>query len=242
MHRGDYESWFTKAGMWSSNHKTLVLVVTVALAAFVVGKCSTSAKAAGITVSGNAISVPECATFTAAAQNSVVNLAVTCNPAVTPPVPPVPPVAGPGCAGFSPIIPVEIAWPTVGNINQPFPVFPPNSAIVVHFKTPALGVNDSAIFTMANTSGPNYSTVRTSLASVPGCNTPTKYPPVAPVMWAGVSQTPPLYLTLVPSAGMITVKPSTDYWVTIVNRNGYPGSVSCANPDCGIGRRFDFNH
>jgi hypothetical protein len=223
---------------FTDSHKRLMLFLAGVVLGFVVGAVSCSSKAATINVSGTTTDVPQCSTLSATAQNQVANLAVGCG-SVTPPPPPIPP--GPGCAGFQ-ANPVEILWPPGHNINQPLPFFGPTTALVVHFKVTG-AVGDTALFTLGNTSGPNYNLVRASLAAIPGCNTPTIYPPPSPVMWASVSQNPPLSMIVgVVQSGKITVQPNTDYWVTIVNRNGYPGVNSCGNANCGTNRRIDFNN
>ncbi len=171
----------------------------------------------------------------------------TTTPPVQPPNPPIDPPpspgTGPGCAGFTPSN-VEVPWPTGSNVNQPLPFFGPNTALVVHFKVPANAVaGDTKQFNIQNTSGPNYTNVRMSLSNAAGCNTPTSYPPSPPVLWAAVSQTPEVKLSVGTTvSGRITVQPNTDYWITVVNRDGYPGNVSTTQPDAGTGRRFNFNN
>lgn len=174
------------------------------------------------------------------------NYVATCQAGpVTPPAPPVipPPSPGTGCSGFS-VSPMETQWPTTANVNQALGYFGPTSALVIHFRSGALG--DRASFNLGNTSGPNYNVVVASLSAAAGCNVLRQYPPAPPILYGQASQTPSIKMSVGPAAGYpITLQPNTDYWVTIVNRlpsaGSWPGVNTCPRADCGTGRRIDFN-
>jgi hypothetical protein len=139
---------------------------------------------------------------------------------------------------------LDLTWPGYGNtrIYVPPNSWGPDTAMVLHFKTVAT-VGEAHAIVLANTTGPNYNMHVMSLSNAPGCNVALSYPPVPPVMWAAASQTPYLRIAVgIAKSGYVTVQPNTDYWVTVVNRNGYPGSPSCPYSDCGSGVVFDFNH
>lgn len=172
---------------------------------------------------------------------------VACQGGAGPPPPlppPSPPPSGTGCSGFS-VSPMETQWPTTANVNQALGFFSPTSALVVHFRSGAAG--DKASFNLGNTSGPNYNVVVASLSAAAGCNVARQYPPIAPILYAVASQTPTIKMSVGGSAlgYPVTVQPNTDYWVTIVNRlpsaGSWPGVNTCPRPDCGTGRRVDFN-
>lgn len=172
------------------------------------------------------------------------NYVATCQAGAPPPPPPPPPPTGTGCSGFS-VSPMETQWPTAANTHAPVAFFGPTVALVIHFRSGALG--ETASFNIQNTTGPNYNVVVASLSNASGCNVARQYPPALPILFASASQTPAMPMIVgAPIPGRpIGLQPNTDYWITVVNRlpsaGSWPGVNTCPRPDCGTGRRIDFN-
>ena len=148
-----------------------------------------------------------------------------------------------GAAGYS-MTSLDIPYPIVGNSQiATTGVFGNWNAIVVHFRTPAAGVNDAAVFQPAGFA-PSQNTSRVyALGTAPclfaaGPNTDYLAASQSPAINIKIGKCTFANQALCPAYGA-WLKPLTDYYVTMVNRTSAGGQPSCAYATCPM--RIDFN-
>lgn len=173
---------------------------------------------------------------------------VSCAPGTTPPPvtppPTTPPPAGDCKAAGYATTSLELAYPTHGNTQLATTgTFGNANAIVVHFKTPPMGVNDVAVFQPAGLP-PSQNTNRVYVLGLVPC----LFGPDPSAITVISSQSPTINIHLGTCVSTIPalcaaqgtwLQPSTDYYVTMVNRTAVNGQPSCTFASCPM--RLDFN-
>jgi hypothetical protein len=131
---------------------------------------------------------------------------------------------------------MDLTYSTSGNIrlsSDSFGNFGNSDAIVLRFTTTSV-VGDTAGVQFSQIAG-TPQVFRVATLSTQPCQVATTSGASGSILASSYSKSPVFYLAVGASyLGKVKLDPSTTYYVTVVNRNGYGGTNSCTSSSCGV--------